>query len=80
VVHLPGGLPHKVLWATLKDSPYTLIDQNGPHRAYRTDGHVWQAEEVRKGDGWERWYGFVGQHTVGRAPASEIELVGGVGR
>lgn len=80
VVDLPGGLPQKARWTTLKDSPYIVTDQNGPHRTYRTDGHVWQVEEVRKGDVWERWYGFVGQHTVGRAPASEIELMGGVGR
>ena len=43
-------------------------------REYDTDGIVWQAEEVRKGDGWERFYGFVGQHTVARAAASEIEF------
>ena len=81
VVDLPGGLPRDAKWVTLKDTPVNQVDQNGVHRrAYLTDGHVWQVEEVRKGDGWERRYGFVGQHTVGRAPASEIELVGGVGR
>ena len=39
-----------------------------------TDGYVWQAEEVRKGDGWERFYGFVGHHIVARAPAAEVEF------
>ena len=41
------------------------------------DGWVWQAEEVRRGDRWERYYGFVGPHVIARIPADEIELPGG---
>ena len=41
------------------------------------DGWVWQAEEVRKGGQWERYYGFVGRHVIARVPASSIELAGG---
>jgi hypothetical protein len=38
------------------------------------EGWVWQAEEVRKGGQWERYYGFVGGHVIARVPAAEIEL------
>jgi hypothetical protein len=72
------GLPQKARWVTLKDRPVDRIYQDGvTRREFDTEGTVWQAEEVRKGDGWERSYGFVGHHVVARAPASEIEFAGG---
>jgi hypothetical protein len=37
-------------------------------------GRVWQAEEVREGCRWRRYYGFVGRHTLARVPAEEIEF------
>ena len=37
-------------------------------------GRVWQAEEVREGDRWRRYYGFVGRHALTRVPAEEIEF------
>ncbi len=74
------GFPQQAKWVTRKDSPVDQTDQNGvTRRVYNTDGYVWQAEEVRKGDGWERFYGFVGHHVVDRAPASEIEFAGQFG-
>jgi hypothetical protein len=74
------GFPQRANWVTLKDSPVDRTYQDGvTRREYETDGMVWQAEEVRKGDGWERFYGFVGHHVVGRAPASEIEFAGQFG-
>jgi len=69
------GFPQKAKWITLKDTPQVWNDQNGvTRREYDTEGYVWQAEEVRKGDGWERFYGFVGHHVIARAPALEIEF------
>jgi len=69
------GFPQKARWITLKDTPQIWISQDGvPRRQYDTDGYIWQAEEVRKGNGWERFYGFVGHHVIARAPASEIEF------
>jgi hypothetical protein len=69
------GLPQPAKWITLKYSPIDRTYQDGvTRREYDTDGYVWQAEEVRKGDHWERFYGFVGHHVVDRAPASEIEF------
>jgi hypothetical protein len=74
------GLPQQAKWITLKDSPVDRTYQDGvTRREYETDGIVWQAEEVRKGDAWERFYGFVGRHVVARAPASEIEFAGQFG-
>jgi hypothetical protein len=71
------GPPQRANWVTLKDSPVDRTYQDGvTRREYQTDGVVWQAEEVHNGDRWERFYGFVGQHTIARAPASEIEFVG----
>lgn len=40
------------------------------------EGWVWQAEEVRRGGQWERYYGFVGRHVIARVPAGSIELPG----
>ena len=37
-------------------------------------GQIWQAEEVRAGDGWRRYYGFVGPYVLARVPAEEIEF------
>jgi hypothetical protein len=69
------GFPQSARWLTLKDVPRVWTNQDGTvHREYDTDGYVWQAEEIRKGDHWERFYGFVGHHQIGRAPASEIEF------
>ncbi len=79
LVKLPG-LPQQARWVTLKDTSQIWINQDGTrHREYDTNGHVWQAEEVRKADGWERFYGFVGHHVIARAPASEIEFGGQYG-
>ena len=69
------GFPQPAKWITLKDTPRVSTDQHGViHREYDNFGYVWQAEEVRKGDHWERFYGYVGHHVIARAPASEIEF------
>ena len=75
VASMPG-FPQPARWVTLKDTPVdrTYYPEGVTRREYDTDGFVWQAEEVRKGDGWERFYGFIGHHVIGRAPASEIEF------
>ena len=71
------GFPQQAKWVTLKDTPVDRTYQDGvTRREYDTDGIVWQAEEVRKGDTWERFYGFVGHHVIARAPAAEIEFAG----
>jgi hypothetical protein len=68
------SLPIKARWLTLEDRP---IDRPGPGgivlHEFDQDGWIWQAEEVRKGDRWERHYGFVGHHLIARVPASEVE-------
>ena len=70
-----ADLPIKARWVTLKDFPTIREMGDGTvHREYEQDGWIWQAEEVRKGDRWERFYGFVGPHVIARAPAAEIEL------
>ena len=74
-VKLPK-LPQKAKWTTLKDTPVdrTYSNDGITRREYDTDGYVWQAEEVLRDGRWERSYGFVGHHTVARAPAAEIEF------
>ena len=72
-------LPIKARWVTLKDFPVDRQMGDGTVlREYEQDGWIWQAEEVRKGDRWERSYGFVGPHVIARVPAAEIELRAGV--
>jgi hypothetical protein len=71
------GFPQPASWVTLKDCPVGGKSADGvEHRWYDTDGYVWQAEEVKKGETWQRFYGFVGHHVIGRAPAAEIEFRG----
>ena len=71
-------LPIKARWITLKNTPIEYQNGDGTvGRKYDQDGWIWQAEEVRKGDRWERSYGFVGHHVIARVPASEIELSDG---
>ena len=65
-VELPS-LPIKAKWIPPEEAPGGGAD----------DGWVWQAEEVRKGGQWERYYGFVGRHVIARVPAGSIELAGG---
>jgi hypothetical protein len=80
LAQLPG-FPQKARWVTLKDTPVdrTYYPPGVTRREYDTEGYVWQAEEVRAGDRWERFYGFVGHHVVARAPAAEIEFGGQFG-
>ena len=75
------GFPRKARWTTLEKG---LGEPTDPDSIFRreldSEGYVWQAEEVRKGDAWERFYGFVGHHVIARVPASEIEFVSGFTR
>jgi hypothetical protein len=59
-------LPIQARWVTNKDFPLEV-----------QRGWIWQAEEVRNGDRWERIFGFVGPHVIARVPAAEIELDAG---
>ena len=65
-VELPS-IPIKAKWVPPEDVPGASAE----------DGWVWQAEEVRKGGQWERYYGFVGRHVIARVPGDSIELAGG---
>ena len=74
MVKVPA-FPFKARWLTLKDSPVTLQRGDGTtYRDYDQDGWLWQAEEVRQGDRWERFFGFVGHHVIAQVPAAEVEL------
>jgi hypothetical protein len=69
------SVPTKARWTILKDTPveYQRSDRT-TFREFDQDGWIWQSEEVRKGDRWERYFGFVGHHVIERVPAAEIEL------
>jgi hypothetical protein len=68
-------LPIAARWTTLKDYAYDRPRSDGTvHRQYDQQGWIWQAEEIKKGDRWERYFGFVGSHVIARVPASEIEI------
>ncbi|WP_435016305.1 hypothetical protein TA3x_003869 [Tundrisphaera sp. TA3] len=82
VAAAPSGFPLRARWTTLTafpiDQQVSFVDEKGTHtemrRDYLRDGWVWQAEEVKKGGRWERFYGFVGHATIARVPAAEIEF------
>ncbi len=74
-IPLPAGHPVSARWLALKSFPIIRrSNADPPVGNFLQDGRVWQAEEVKKGDRWERYFGFVGHATIARVPASEIEF------
>jgi hypothetical protein len=78
LVPLPAH-PLAARWVTLKD--YAFRQQTFSSKTnettypivYEQDGLVWQAEEVREGGRWHRYYGFVGRR-LARVPAEDVEF------
>ena len=67
--------PIPARWVTLKDFPIDVRDSEGNvYHQYEQEGQIWQAEEVREGNHWERYFGFVGSHVIARVPAAQIEF------
>lgn len=79
VVQLPQR-PAGARWSTLKDYPISEVvfnpktNQQKTVAGYDQNGVVWQVEEVRMGDAWKRYFGFVGRHCVAKVPAEEIDF------
>jgi hypothetical protein len=73
-------LPVAARWTTQTDYPVLrdewddAAEEYKKITAYEQDGIVWQAEEVRSGGRWQRYYGFVGCHGLAKVPAEEIEF------
>jgi hypothetical protein len=65
---------------TLKDGPFEVQNPqpDGSIKMgveyFPLEGWVWQAEELRVGDEWQRFYGFVGPHLLQKISASEMEF------
>ncbi len=76
------ALPMEARWTTLEIRPDDPGLQPFAHTKgtpwaqiqYLQSGRVWQAEEVRDGDRWRRYYGFVGRHVIARVPAEEMDF------
>jgi hypothetical protein len=49
-------------------------EKHSPQLEYAQRGLVWQVEEIREGDRWRRYYGFVGRHVMARVPATELDF------
>jgi hypothetical protein len=64
--------PLEAEWTTYQGAPMWQIVGNAPRVAYNRRGWVWQAEENDENGQPRRYYGFVGQHVIARAPAEEI--------
>ena len=58
-----GGLPRRF---PLHEHRSTARARIVPNIEALQTGRVWQAEEVREGDRWRRYYGFVGRHALTR--------------
>jgi hypothetical protein len=72
-------LPVAAVWTTLKDYPCLkqVYDDAGKSKkviGYDQTGAVWQAEELRSGETWRRYYGFVGRHCIAKVPAEQIDF------
>ncbi len=72
---LAAGYPVRARWLAMKSFPVDRRSNSDPALGdFLQDGWVWQSEDVKKGDRWERYFGFVGHATIARVPASEIEF------
>ena len=77
------SFPLEARWTKLEvfpDDPPSvrLFDTEGhelPNTEALQQGRVWQAEEVREGDRWRRYFGFAGRHALTRVAAEEIEFL-----
>jgi hypothetical protein len=69
--------PQMARWKTLKQFPLapTRTKEGVEQERFDNAGYVWQAEEVLVEGKWQRFYGLVGAHIIGRVPAEEIELL-----
>ena len=74
----PLGARWTKLQVFRNDPPIVRVyDKEGreqPNTATFQAGRIWQAEGVREGDRWRRYYGFVGRHALTRVAAEEIEF------
>ncbi len=76
------SFPLEARWTKLEvfpDDPPVIqrFDDEGhafPAIEAMQEGRVWQAEEVRAGDRWRRYFGFAGRHALTRVAAEEIEF------
>ena len=76
------AFPLDARWTKLEvfpnDPPRVSVYDNEGNEVPNTEalqgGRVWQAEEVRVGDQWHRYFGFAGRHALTRVDAEEIEL------
>jgi hypothetical protein len=77
---LSHRLPLRAVWTKLKSHPYYKDEWNAKNGkwtkslAYQQTGTVWQAEELRSGNSWKRYFGFVGRHCFAKVPAEEIDF------
>jgi hypothetical protein len=75
------NFPARAKWTLCTEHP-TQIQTYGrgatqaiPRTVIDRSGLVWQAEEVLQNGVWTRFYGFVGQHTLQKVPADQIEFL-----
>lgn len=79
-------LPCIARWKSLKQFPLREPrslewPENGPtanhlpQEAFDREGLVWQAEETLVDGRWHCYYGFVGNHTISKVPAEDIEIL-----
>jgi hypothetical protein len=72
-------LPKLAKWTTYKEERPNGMEIDPTTGDFTKDrynqrGRVWQAEEIRIGGKWQRYFGFVGAGGVSKVPAAEIEF------
>lgn len=76
------SFPLRARWTKLEVFPneppimrvYDAEGREHPATEELQTGRVWQAEEVREGTRWRRYYGFAGRHALTRVVDEEIEF------
>jgi hypothetical protein len=76
-------IPMRAVWRTTPGAPILGIvaPEPGQGRDPSLDdaqvGRIWQAEEVRVGGTWRRFFGYVGPSEIGRVPAESVAFFDG---
>ena len=65
--------PLAVRWIDPRRKEVHLRDRTWPEEDDR-HGWIWQAEEVKVGGAWKRYFGFVGRGVIAKVPADQVEL------
>lgn len=68
-------VPMRASWISSKDDAYGNVPEPGKPQSNDREVLIWQAEETKMGNTWQRTYGVVAKNRVSAVPADEIRFI-----